>query len=95
MGINRLQAVNPLIDWRSSRLYLPNDAGTSILSGDWVDQAHKTGTVKVLQHAEELAALRDTKVQHSVTVLSFPKFGNILYLMPGGTAFLQRGERTF
>ena len=74
LGINWLQAVNPLIDWRSSLLFLPKQAGPSVLPCDWLDQAHKTGTIKVLQDAADLAALRETETERHISVLQTPKF---------------------
>ena len=48
MDINCLQAVNPLIDWSSSLIFLPKEVGISVLPHSWIDQAHKIGTIKVL-----------------------------------------------
>ena len=41
LGMNWLLAVNPLIDWSSSRISLPKEVGTSVLPVSWIDQADK------------------------------------------------------
>ena len=69
-----LQAVNPLIDWLSSLVFLAKDAGISVLSCNWLDQAHKVGTTKVLQDAATITALWDTEVQLQISVLRVPHF---------------------
>ena len=62
LGVSWLQAINPLIDWRSGRVYLPTDEGNSLLLGDWLDKTVQAGTVQVLQSADAIAALRDSQV---------------------------------
>ena len=37
LGINWLQLVNPLIDWKLNRLFLPDAMGTTLLPSDWLD----------------------------------------------------------
>ena len=32
-AVNWLQAINPLIEWTSSRIFLPKEVGTSVLPG--------------------------------------------------------------
>ena len=39
LGINWLQTVNPIIDWRGARMFLPETLGTSFLAGYWLDDA--------------------------------------------------------
>ena len=36
LGINWLQLVNPVIDWSSGNIYLPNGAHNALLQGDWL-----------------------------------------------------------
>ena len=57
LGINWLQAVNPLIDWTGPRLILEGSVTTSTISGQWVDSTMKVGTVTVLRDAAALSAL--------------------------------------
>ena len=48
LGMNWLCTVNPIIDWRGARMFLPDTLGSSFLAGFWLDAAEKTGTVKVM-----------------------------------------------
>ena len=50
------------------------DAGTSVLLGNWLDQAHKASTVKVLQDATVIIVLRDTEVFRQIFSLWSPQF---------------------
>ena len=74
LGINWLQHVNPLIDWKASRLYLPGSVGTSVVIGNWLDAQMKTGTVQVLYSADQLKDLQNEKLQSSISVIQAPKF---------------------
>ena len=58
LGLNWLQAVNPVIDWKEAKLYLPAAVGTSMLTGTWLQESEKVQTVKVIAVAEELEALK-------------------------------------
>ena len=48
LGMNWLCTVNPIIDWRGARMFLPDTLGSSFLAGFWLDAAEKTGTMKVM-----------------------------------------------
>ena len=37
LGMNWLQLVNPIVDWGSGRLYIPNAVHTALLQGDWLE----------------------------------------------------------
>ena len=76
LGINWLHAVNLLIYSRSSRVFLTPDAGTSVLSCNWLDQSHKASTVKVVHDAVALTALRDNHVQRQISVFWTPQFSS-------------------
>ena len=76
LGINWLEAVNPLVDWSSSRIFLPKEVGASVLPSSWIDQAQKIGTIKVLQDAIALAALWDIQVEQQISLLASPQFWN-------------------
>ena len=41
LGINWLQTVNPIIDWRGAQMFLPELLGSSFLAGFWLDAAEK------------------------------------------------------
>ena len=59
LGMNWLQLVNPVVDWGSGRLYIPNAVHTTLLQGDWLEGHVQSGTVAVLSSAEELKCLQD------------------------------------
>ena len=64
-----------------------------MLPCSWIDQAHKTGTIKVLQDTIALAALRCTQVQQQISVLASPQFWNYLVNDARWHYFL-KGENT-
>ena len=45
-----------------------------MLLGNWLDQAHKAGIVKVLLDAAAIAVLQETEVQWQISVLQIPQF---------------------
>ena len=45
LGVNWLQPVNPVVDWSSGKVYLPNAVHTALLQGDWLEGHVKAGTV--------------------------------------------------
>ena len=55
LGINWLQLVNPVVDWSSGKIYLPNAVHTALLQGDWLKGHVKSGTVTVLAGGQELS----------------------------------------
>ena len=48
LGVNWLQLVNPVVDWSSGKIYLPNSVHTALLQGEWLEGHVKLGTVPVL-----------------------------------------------
>ena len=74
LGMNWLQLVNPVVDWGSGRLYIPNAVHTALLQGDWLEGHVQSGTVTVLSSAEELKCLQDQRMQRQISVLKNPKF---------------------
>ena len=54
LGVNWLQLVNPVVDWSSGKIYLPNAVNTALLQGDWLEGHVKAGTVTVLAGTEDL-----------------------------------------
>ena len=59
LGMNWLQLVNPMIDWGSGRLYIPNTVHTALLQGDWLEGHVQSGTVTVLSDAKELKMMQN------------------------------------
>ena len=39
LGITWLQQVNPVVDWGSGKLYVPNSAQTALLQGSWLGRS--------------------------------------------------------
>ena len=74
LGLNWLQTVNPIIDWKESKMYLPTAVGTSMLTGTWFQDNEKMQIVKVIAVAEELEALKDKNVQRKIAVIKTPQF---------------------
>ena len=78
LGMNWLQLVNPVVDWGSGRLYIPNAAHTALLQGDWLEGHVQSGTVTVLSSAKELKSLQDQRMQRQIAIFKNPNFGQIL-----------------
>ena len=74
LGMNWLQLVNPVIDWGSGRLYIPNAIQTALLQGDWLEGHMRSGTVTILSSAEELKCLQDERMRRQISILKNPKF---------------------
>ena len=63
VGINWLQAIKPLVDGSIPRSFIPTEVGICVLSGSWFDQVRRADTIKVLQDAAALAAIKNNEVQ--------------------------------
>ena len=75
LGINWLQTVNPIIDWRGARMFLPESLGSSFLIGFWLDAAEKIGTVQVMQDKDKLQVIKDQiELAAKIAVLTTPQF---------------------
>ena len=75
LGINWLQTVNPIIDWRGARMFLPESLGTSFLAGFWLDAVEKIGTVQVMQDKDKLQEIRtQSELVAKTAVLTTPQF---------------------
>ena len=57
LGMNWLCTVNPIIDRRGARVFLPEALGSSFLASFWLDYVKKTGTEKVMQDKDELSQI--------------------------------------
>ena len=73
LGLNWLQTINPVIDWKSSKLYFPASVGTSMLIGQWVNDV-AIQTVKILLVGEELEVLKNKDIQKQIAVIRTPTF---------------------
>ena len=75
LGINWLQTVNPIIDWRGAQMFLPESLGTSFLAGFWLDAAEKIGTVQVMQDKNKLQEIKEqNELAAKISVLTTPQF---------------------
>ena len=75
LGVNWLCKVNPIIDWRRARMFLPDTLGSSFLAGLWLDAAEKTGTVHVLRDRDELLKIQQqNELRAKIAVLATPQF---------------------
>ena len=67
--------MNPIIDWRGSRMFIPKSLGTSWLAGHWLGAEERVGTVRVLLDTVELEKLKMQKeVTTQISVLANPQF---------------------
>ena len=74
LGVNWLELVNPVIDWSSGKVYLPNAVHTALLQGDWLAGHVKAGTVTVLAGQDQLRTMNDAEVKKKISILKTPKF---------------------
>ena len=74
LGINWLKSINPIIDWSSGKVYMPNAIHTALLEGKWLSAEHTTGTVRVLSDSTGLNNVRDDQLKNSLAILRTPKF---------------------
>ena len=74
LGMMWLKLVNPIVDWCSAKLYVPNAVHTALLQGNWLEHYVKVGTLIVLSSEEELDRLKDERVRSLKSVLKAPKF---------------------
>ena len=74
LGMTWLKLVNPIVDWGSGKLDVPNSVQTALLQGSWLEGQVQTGTVTVLSTEEELSKLKSDNNETSICVLKTPKF---------------------
>ena len=77
LGVNWLQLVNPVVDWSSGKVYLPNAVHTALLQGDRLKDHVKVGTVMVLVGEEQLKAMNESEDKNKIAVLKCPKFWKV------------------
>ena len=75
LGLTWLKTVNPIVDWLSGKLYVPNAINTSLILGEWMDEQVKTGTVQVLSNEDGLQKLKDQGLKEKIAVLKSPNSG--------------------
>ena len=74
LGVNWLKSVNPLIDWCSGKVYMPNAIHTALLEGRWLSSKHAIGTVGILSNSKGLKCIQDDKMKNSTSILRTPQF---------------------
>ena len=74
LGITWLKSINPLIDWYSGKVYMPNAIHTALLEGRWLSTEHTTGTVRVLSDSTGLNNVHDDQMKNSLAILRTPQF---------------------
>ena len=74
LGINWLKTINPVIDWSSGRIYMPNAVHTALIEGTWLSAENAIGTVKVLSNSAGLENVQSESVKNSLAILRTPKF---------------------
>ena len=74
LGITWLQETNPLIDWSSGTLYIPDSQSMIRLFGEWLQSKYQTGTVKILYSHEEIESLKNPAVTEKINVIANPRF---------------------
>ena len=79
LGMNWLESVNPLIDWCGGKIYLPNAVYTAHLSGSWLDNQHKLGTVKIVSTHEGLKEIKNEAMRNQLDIIKCPKFWSAVY----------------
>ena len=77
LGVNWLQLVNPVVDWSSDKVYLPNVVHTALLQGNWLEGDVKAGTVTVLEGEEQLKAMNESEDKNKIAVSKCPKFWKV------------------
>ena len=74
LGINWLKTINPIIDWSTGRIYMPNAVHTALIEGKWLSTEHATGTVKVLSNSAGLENVSNARLRDSIAILKTPQF---------------------
>ena len=74
LGINWLKSINPIIDWCSGKVYMPNAIHTALLEGNWLGSEHTICTVRVLSDSTGLKCVQDDQMKNSLAILRTPQF---------------------
>ena len=74
LGINWLKSINPLIDWCSGKVYMPNAIHTALLEGKWLSSEHTICTVRVLSDSTGLQRVQNDQMKNSLAILRTPQF---------------------
>ena len=78
LGVNWRQLVNPVVDWSSGKVYLPNAVHTALLQGDWLEGHVKAVTMTVLAGEEQLKAMNESEDKNKIAILKCPKFWKVV-----------------
>ena len=73
LGVNWLQATNPLIDWSQPRLLIGHNKMVHPISAQWLPSIHKTGTVKDV-NPDDISNTDAFAFAKSLEKLQAPKF---------------------
>ena len=73
LGVNWLQATNPLIDWSQPRLLIGHNKMVYPISAQWLPSIHKTGTVKDV-NPDDISNTDAFAFAKSLEKLQAPKF---------------------
>ena len=71
LGINWLKSINPLIDWCSGKVYMPNAIHTALLEGKWLSSEHTICTVRVLSDSAGLQRVQNDQMKNSLASSKF------------------------
>ena len=74
VGMTWLQSVNPVVDWGSVRVYVPNAVQIALLQGSWLAGHVQAGIITLFSSEKELQELKDEEKNSRIAVLTIQKF---------------------
>ena len=90
LGMTWLQLVNPVVDWGSGKLYVPNSVQTALLQGSWLEGHMHAGIVTVLPTEEELQSSKRNRIRPASVYSRHPHSGSGVI---GRGRLIQKGEK--
>ena len=63
-----------MIDWVTGEIYIPNSVTTSLMQGEWLQSAVKSGTVTVLSSTEKLQEFQNERIREGLSIIKVPQF---------------------